>query len=128
MKNNSHAFVNQLMICLLVTIFSGGSLGLSTMWMRHQISLVANANRALATRITEVERRISETKTTVESAQSPEALRRLNADFQLGLVPVSDGQVVHVTEDPVRRLATRANSGLYGEAPAAVAFTIALSH
>lgn len=124
MKNNSHGFVNQFMVGLLVTLCSGGTLGVGTVWMRHEISLVANANRALATRITEVDRRIAETKTLVESAQSPEALRRLNAEFQIGLVPVSDGQVVHVTEDPVRRLATRANRGLYGEAPAAVAFTI----
>ena len=125
MKNNSHGFVNQVMVGLLVTLGSGGTLGVGTVWMRHEISLVANANRALATRLTEVERRIAETKTLVESAQSPEALRRLNAEFQIGLVPVSDGQVVHVAEDPVRRLATRVNSGLYGEGPAVVALTIA---
>ena len=115
MKNNSHAFVNQLVVCLLVTICFGGSVGVGIVWVRHQISITANTNRALAARLREVEREIMEAKTTVESAQSPDALRRLNANFHLGLVPKSDGQVLLVTEDPVQRLMIRANRELFSE-------------
>ena len=113
MKKNSHAFVNQLLACLLVTICFGGSVGVGLVWMRHQISITANTNRVLATRLREVERHIMESKTRVESAQSPDALRHLNADFRLGLVPKSDGQVLHVEGDPVQRLMTRVNRELF---------------
>jgi hypothetical protein len=126
MKKNAHAFANQLFVCLLVTIFCGGSIGLGTVWMRHQISVTANANRVLAARLAEFERHIAETKTLIERAQRPDELRRLNADFRLGLAPVSEAQVMHVTEDPVRRLAARANRDLFGELPAPVTLTIAL--
>ena len=127
MKNNSRAFVNQLMICLLVTICCGGSLGVGIVWIRHQISITANSNRLLAARIREVERQIMETKTLVESAQSPDALRRLNAAFQLGLEPKSDGQVLHVAGDPVHRLVARANRELFTGDRAPVTLTLPLA-
>jgi len=127
MKNNSHAFVNQLLVCLLVTICCGGSLGVGLVWIRHQISVTANANRSMTARIREVERQIMETKTRVESAQSPDALRRLNAEFQLGLAPKSDGQVLHVAGDPVHRLMTRANRELFTDGRAPIALSIPLS-
>jgi hypothetical protein len=126
MKNNSHAFVNQLLICLLVTICFGGSVGVGLVWVRHQISITANNNRMLAARLREIEREIMEAKTTVESAQSPNALRALNAQFQLGLVPKSDGQVMLVTEDPVQRLMIRANRELYTEGTARAALSISV--
>ena len=126
MKNNSHAFVNQLFVCLLVTLCFGGSIGLGTVWMRHQISVTANANRALAARLEEIGRHLAETKTLLERAQSPDELRRLNTDFRLGLVLASEAQVMHVTEDPVRRLAAQANRGLFADLPAPAAPTIAL--
>ena len=125
MKKNRHAFANQLVVCLLVTISVAGSAGLSLVWLRHQISITANANRALAARLRDVERQITETITLVETASSPDALRRLNADFRLGLAPVSEGQVMHVTGDPVQRLVARANRELFGEARAPIALTLA---
>jgi hypothetical protein len=126
MKNNSHAFVNQLLVCMLVTICFGGSVGVGIVWMRHQISLTANNNRALAARLREVERHISEAKTLVESAQSPVALRRLNTEFNLGLAPKSDGQLLHVAGDPVHRLMARANSEIFTEAGVPVSRSISL--
>ncbi|MBI4623074.1 MAG: hypothetical protein HY736_07630, partial [Verrucomicrobia bacterium] len=86
----------------------------------------ANTNRALAARLAEFERHLAETKTLLERAQSPDALRRLNTGFRLGLVPASEVQVVHVTEDPVRRLAAQANRGLFADLPAPATPTIAL--
>lgn len=108
MKNNSRAFVNQLLACLLVTIGVGGSIGLGTVWMRHQISVTANANRALAAEFSRVERLIDEKKTIIETEQAPDKLRALNAGMRLGLVPMSDVPVLHVAENTAERLARRA--------------------
>jgi hypothetical protein len=120
MRNNSHAFVNQLLLFLLVTVCGGGSVGVGLVWLRHQNSVIANRNRVLAAQIREVERHIIEAKTQVETAQSPEALRQLNRRFGLGLAPVTDGQFVHVAGDPVQRLMARATRELLSEGPAAL--------
>lgn len=126
-KTGQHAFVNQALVCLLVTIGFGGSVGLGTVWMRHQISQTANANRVLKAQIVEIERRLSEMTTLIESEQSPELLRQRNADMRIGLMPVHEQQMVHVTEDPVRRLIERANRELLVEpSAAAVTFRVAL--
>ncbi len=127
MKKNSHAFVNQILLCVLVTTGFGGSVGLGTVWMRHQISVTANANRALAAQIVEIERRVAETRTLVESEQSPELLRQRNELWRLGLVPVSESQKVHVTAGPVRRLAERANRELFGDYSSAIQFRVSLA-
>lgn len=127
MKNNSHAFVNQLLVFVLVTISLGGSVGLGTVWMRHQISSTANTNRALAAQIVEIERRVAETTTLIESEQSPELLRQRNQRWRLGLMPVSESQKIHVAEDPVRRLAARVNRELFGDPAAAIKFRVSLA-
>jgi hypothetical protein len=107
MKNTSHAFVNQLLLCLLVTIGFGGSIGLATVWMRHQISTTANANRVLAAEYSRIERLIDEKKTIIETEQSPDKLRALNVAMNLGLVEMSQIAVVHVTENTTDRMAAR---------------------
>ena len=127
MKKNSSAFINQIVVFVLVTFCFGGSVGLGTVWMRHQISTTANANRALAAQIVEVERRIAETRTLVESEQSPELLRQRNDQWRLGLVPVTEAQKVHVMEDPVRRLAARANRELFGDFSSSIEFRVSLA-
>ena len=115
MKKNSHAFVNQLLVCLLVSIGTSGSVGLGTVWIRHQNSMLANSNSALDARIKDVERHISEYKTLVATEQRPENLRQLNAQFRLGLVPMSEIPVVNVTEDPIQRMYARASRSGFGE-------------
>lgn len=112
MKNNSQAFVNQLLVCLLVTIGFGGSIGLGTVWMRHQISTTARANRDLLAEITRLSRLIDEKTTLIESEQRPDELRRLNAEMRLGLVLKNEIPIEHVAEDPVQRLAARAHRNL----------------
>ena len=124
--SDNHAFVNQILICVLVAICGGGSIGLGTVWMRNQISVTANVNRALAVRIENVERRITETKALVDMEQSPDVLRQRNADWQLGLVLLNDAQIVHVAGDPVRSLAARGNRGLFTDRPAGLVFRVAM--
>ena len=97
MKKNSQAFVNQLLVCLLVTMTFGGSIGLGTVWVRHQISVTAKANRALLAEITEVNRRSDDIEAQIRSEQRPELMRRLNLEFRLGLAPMNEVPTVHIT-------------------------------
>ena len=126
MKKNSHAFVNHIILGLLVTIGFGGSVGLGTVWMRHQISTTANANRLLAAEYTRIERLIDEKKTIIETEQSPDKLRTLNTAMNLGLVDMTQIQVVHVTENTTDRIAARIYDVRETDrAPAPIRFTVA---
>lgn len=128
MKNDASAFVNQLLVCLLVTICVGGSIGVGTVWMRHQISVTARANRELAAELARLERLIDEKKTIIETEQAPGKLRGLNVAMHLGLVPMNEITVLHVTENVVERLARRTNRDLFtdvGGRPAPITFTVA---
>jgi len=118
MKTDSSALVNQLLAGLLVTICVGGSIGLGTVWMRHQISVTAKANRDLTVAIARLERLIDEKKTVLETEQAPDKLRALNAALRLGLVPMSEIPVEHVTENVVERMARRTNRGHLSDAAA----------
>src|SRR4051812_50015285 len=107
MKNNSRAFANQLLVCLLVTMGFGGSIGLGTVWMRHQISVTANANRALAAEIARVERLEAEKKTLVKSAERPDELRRLNREMRPGPRPVDEVPMEPGPQSGIERPAER---------------------
>lgn len=105
----THAFVNQFLVGLLVTIGFGGTVGVGTVWMRHQISVVADTNRSLEQQYREIERRYAEVSAEVESAMSPDVLRAQNSAMRLGLVELTQSQINPVPIDPIMRLAARAN-------------------
>jgi len=109
-KSDTHAFVNQLLVCTLVTICFGGSIGLGTVWMRHQISALANANRRLDAQTADIERHITELATAIEGEETSDVLNRRNTEWHLGLQRPADAQMVSVAEDPVMRLAARRNA------------------
>jgi hypothetical protein len=109
MKKNSQAFVNQLVVCLLVTMTFGGTVGLGTVWMRHQISLTAKNNRALLAEISEINRRSDDIEALIRSEERPELLRQLNDKFRLGLVPMNEVPVTHVVDNVTQRMVERAN-------------------
>ncbi len=117
MKRNTSAFVNQFVIWLMVTITCGGTVGLGTVWMRHKISVTANANRILAGQIAETERHLADLVASVEREQNADALRHRNQAWNLGLVPMTDVQVQHVEIDVVQRLAAKSNRELFPAAP-----------
>lgn len=124
--SSNHGFVNQLLVYTLVMIGFSGSIGLGTVWMRHQISVTANTNRILDARLAAVERHLAETTTAAESERDTHVLLRRNTEWRLGLVPPSQEQVVHVGEDPVMRLAAKRNRGLFGDAAPRITLPIAL--
>ncbi len=117
-KNNSQAFVNQLLVYTLVMICFSGSIGLGTVWLRHQISLTANNTKQLEQRIVESERHLAELNTQITAEQSIDVLARRNSEWKLGLVLPKEPQVVRVSESPERRLAARNNVEVF--APEAV--------
>ena len=120
--------MNQLLVCLLVTICIGGSIGVGTVWMRHQISVTAKLNRELAAELGRLERLLDEQRTISETEQAPDKLRGLNAALRLGLVPMSEIPVLHVTENVVDRMALRANRDLFTDAavrPTPITFQVA---
>lgn len=112
-KNTSHAFVNQLLVYTLVMICFSGSIGLGTVWLRHQISLTANNTKQLEQRIIESERHLAELNTQITAEQSIDVLARRNSEWKLGLVLPKEPQVVRVNESPERRLASRNNAEVF---------------
>ncbi len=126
-KSASQAFVNQFMVYTLVAIFSCASIGLGTVWMRHQISIAANENKALEASISDLERRVEETDAAIAAEQDPSVLNRRNAEWRLGLVQPGETQVRRVSEDPISRLAAMHNRKLFGEGPATVSLRVALA-
>jgi hypothetical protein len=127
-RRNSQAFVNQFMIYALVAICGSASIGLGTVWMRHQISLLANANKVLEASIADLDRRIEETDAAISAEQDPAVLNRKNSEWHLGLVPPGETQVHRISDDAVARLASNQNRKLFGEGPATVNLRVALAH
>ncbi len=116
MKKTPSAFANQLLLCVLVTFCTGGSVGLAAVWLRHQVSVTAKSNRDLAAEVARLERLIDEQKTLIETEQAPDKLRGLNASMRLGLVPMSELPVLQVTENVIERMARRAGQAPFGDA------------
>ena len=127
MKFSNHAFVNQVLVYTLVMICFTGSIGLGTVWMRHQISLAANNTKVIDAKIADLDRRLNETKAELEAEQDPALLKQRNALWHLGLVPPTAEQIVRLPFDAVMRLAAKHNRSLFtdGAAPVTVSLRVA---
>lgn len=125
-KFDSRAFVHQLLVYTLGMICFSGSVGVGTVWLRHQISQSANTTRVLEGRLREVERHIAEFNAEIERAQSPAMLEYLNQQLNLGLQRATPAQVMHVGVDPVRNLVAKRNREIFTDSPAAVRLNVAL--
>jgi hypothetical protein len=122
MRTTNHAFVNQFVIYTLLTICFSGSIGLGTVWVRHQISITANANKVLEARLAELKRHLAETNTAIEIQQSPAVLRQRNASMNLGLILP---EVQSVTESPTLRLIAKSSRALFDDRAVPVTFRLA---
>jgi hypothetical protein len=103
-KTGTNAFVNQLLVYTLVTICLSGSVGLASVWMQQQIATASNSIKQLETRTAELERRRGELNVEIASEQSPARLEQRNKEWNLGLVQLSERQIVRVYESPENRL------------------------
>jgi hypothetical protein len=111
----AHGFVNQVLVYTLVGIGLSGSIGVGAVWMRQQISLTANANKVLEARIADLTRHCEEATAAIAQEQDATVLLQRNTLWNLGLVPPREDQVQRITEDPAMRLASKRNSGIYGD-------------
>lgn len=121
-------------LTLLLLIFSG-SLGLGAVWARQGLSQVANRNRILVGKLTDIARRLDEVNAQVATAVNPDTLLRQNQVMRLTLASPREVQVVRVAESPELRLAQKRNSEIFnltaatfntGQAPAFRVLTAAL--
>lgn len=111
--SDTRAFVNQFVVGLLVTIGFGGTVGLGTVWMRHQVSVVADNNRVIEQQIDAVSRQIADTSARIESAMNTDTLLAENDSMHLGLVPMTQPQVNPVTQDTIALLVAESNRRVF---------------
>jgi Tfp pilus assembly protein PilN len=114
-KSDTHAFINQLLVYTLVMICFSGSVGLGTVWLRHQISVSANQTKLFNAQIVEIDRRLAELTSRIAIEQDISELQRKNQSFALGLLNPREDQIVRVTESPEERLAMRRNRETLGD-------------
>jgi len=111
--SNNRASVNQVVIGALFAIGVSGSVGIGSVWMRHQISVTAQANKALENRLAEVGRLTQQTNTWIAEEQDITALLKRNAQWRLGLMQPQDGQVQRMTGDSEAYLIAKRDRGLF---------------
>jgi hypothetical protein len=124
-NSSSRAFVNSLLVYSLVAIGCTGTVGLGMVWSRHEISALANENKALATQIAALDRQSQGTMAEIAAQQDPVALLQSNARWHLGLVPPAPDHLLYVNQDPEMVLASKRNRGLFEDRAAAVSFRVA---
>jgi hypothetical protein len=130
--SNSRAFVNQVVVGTLFAIGAGGSAGIGSVWMRHQISVTAQANKAIENRLVEVGRLTEQTSAWIAEEQDMTALLKRNAQWHLGLMPPQDGQVQTMPGDSEAYLIAKRDRGLFqdhgplGDGLSPVSFRVAV--
>lgn len=78
--------------------------GLATVYLRHEAAVLANENKALYAGITEHKRHMAELGAAVARHSTRDELKRLIDVHNLDLRMPKDYQIVHVFEDPTKRL------------------------
>ena len=111
-KSDANAFINQVLVYTLMMLVFTGSIGLGTVWLRHEISVVANRNQKLQVQLADVQRHLDEATAEKAAAQSTDNLIRLNSQWRLGLVQPRPEQSEYVGGDVERQLAARRNQDL----------------
>ena len=123
-KSDSNAFVTQILVYTLFMLCTSGSVGMGVVWFRHQISVTANHVMQSEARIKDLERRLAETATSIEVEQGPEALKKRNEQWGLGLMPIRPEQVNPISVNIESRLAAKRNQGLFTDGPTFVTFKL----
>jgi hypothetical protein len=84
-----------------------GAIAFATVWLRHRISVAANASQTLEVQMAEVQRKIDGVNADIARAESPAQLLAQNTALGLGLVRPGEQQIVRASDDVERRLATK---------------------
>jgi len=108
-----------LAIMTLLMVGYIGAIAFTTVWLRHRISLAANASRALEVQMAEVQRKIDGVNADIARAESPAQLLAQNTALGLNLVRPGEQQIVRTSDDTERRLATKRFNQLLSRNPPA---------
>ncbi len=100
-------FAHPLLLPTLALIGLAGTAGLGDVWLRQEISLTANRTRSAEQRLAQTKRDLAELNTQITAGESIDALNRRNTEWQLGLGPPREAQVVRVAVPAEERLAAR---------------------
>jgi len=117
--------VNRLLLATILLLAFAGSIGLGTVWLRHEISAVAEANKQMQQRIVEVQRRTAATNAEIAAALNPEVLLTQNSALRLGLGMPRDYQIVSVAEPVEVRLAAKRNADRFAPTLVSTSFPLA---
>ena len=104
---HTRGFAHPLLPPTLALIGLAGATGLGEVWLRQEISLTANRTRQAEQRLAQTERDLAEVSTRITAEQSIDALNRRNIEWQLGLGPPGEPQVVRVSGPAEELLAVR---------------------
>jgi len=99
--------VNSLFLLTLFMLAYMAAIGFGTVWLRYEISVTANTNKALESEIQDAQRRLSEVTAEVAFAQGPEQLLKQNRELGINLVRPREEQVIRGPDDIERRLAAK---------------------
>jgi len=108
-----------LAIMTLMMVGYIGAIAFTTVWLRHRMSVAANASRVLDIQVEEVQRKIDGINADIARAETPAQLLVQNNILGLGLVPPDEQQIVRTSEDVERRLATKRFNQLLSRTPQA---------
>lgn len=106
-RTRSPTMVNSLFLLTLLMLAYAGVIGFGKVWMRHQVSVSANASKVLEQEIADVQRRLADLSAKIAVARGTDQLLRLNTQLGLNLVQPSEEQVIRTRDDVELRLAAK---------------------
>jgi len=89
----SAAPLNRLLLATLLLLAFAGSIGVATVWLRHEVSAVAQATKLTQVRLADIQRRTAETNAQIAASLNPEQLLLKNNALRLGLTRPHDSQI-----------------------------------
>lgn len=96
MKRSSRppaAPLNRLLLATLLLLAFAGSIGVATVWLRHEVSAVAQATKLTQVRLADIQRRTAETNAQIAASLNPEQLLLKNNVLRLGLARPRGDQI-----------------------------------
>jgi len=102
--SHTSSILNRIIWLAFALFLFVGMFGLSTVHLRHEAAKLANENKALYADISEQKRHIAELGAVIARKTTRDQLKSLNNTYGLGLRLPNERQIVHVFEDPTKRL------------------------
>jgi hypothetical protein len=110
--SGTQAFVNHVVVYVLVTLAGGGSVGLGAVWMQQRITATAGANKALERDVGNLRRQLDLLNVQVEQESTNSVLERRNVEWRLGLEQAPRDKVTRLTGDARLLLAAKREAPL----------------